>query len=98
MPLPHCLSPSPSLSISRANSSPRSRAPPAACLTGDGVAGDAGHAGGVGDEGVQLHGGVGMTMEYRIGHYFKRLAMIDTAFGDADHHLARLATAGGLAA
>ena len=52
----------------------------------------------VGQQAVQLHGGVGMTMEYRIGHYFKRLAMIDTAFGDADHHLARLATAGGLAA
>ena len=52
----------------------------------------------VGQQAVQLHGGVGMTMEYRIGHYFKRLAMIDTLFGDADHHLARLATAGGLAA
>ncbi len=52
----------------------------------------------VGQQAVQLHGGVGMTMEYRIGHYFKRLAMIDTLFGDADHHLARLATAGGLLA
>ena len=52
----------------------------------------------VGQQAVQLHGGVGMTMEYRIGHYFKRLAMIDTAFGDADPQLARLATAGGLAA
>ena len=40
---------------------------------------------------VQLHGGVGVTMEYAIGHYFKRLTMIDTLFGDADHHLGLLA-------
>jgi hypothetical protein len=35
----------------------------------------------------QLHGGVGMTMEYSVGHYFKRVTMIDQLFGDADHHL-----------
>ncbi len=40
---------------------------------------------------VQLHGGVGVTMDYAIGHYFKRLTMIDTMFGDADHHLGLLA-------
>ncbi len=40
---------------------------------------------------IQLHGGIGMTMEYRVGHYFKRVTMIDSAFGDADHHLKRLA-------
>ena len=40
---------------------------------------------------VQLHGGAGVTMEYAIGHYFKRLTMIDTMFGDADHHLGLLA-------
>ena len=28
-----------------------------------------------------------MTMEYKVGHYFKRLTMIDKMFGDADHHL-----------
>lgn len=39
---------------------------------------------------VQLHGGVGVTMEYAIGHYMKRLAMIETMFGDTDHHLGRL--------
>jgi hypothetical protein len=39
-----------------------------------------------------------MTMEYPVGHYFKRLTMIDTLFGDADHHLAALAEAGGLEA
>lgn len=52
----------------------------------------------VGQGAVQLHGGVGMTMEYRVGHFFKRVTMIDTLFGDADHHLARLAEAGGLMA
>jgi pimeloyl-CoA dehydrogenase small subunit len=50
----------------------------------------------VGQGAIQLHGGVGVTMEYAIGHYFKRLTMIDTAFGDADHHLVRVAEAGGL--
>ncbi|OMI01610.1 pimeloyl-CoA dehydrogenase small subunit [Bradyrhizobium brasilense] len=50
----------------------------------------------IGCESIQLHGGVGMTMEYRIGHYFKRVTMIDTLFGDASHHLRRLATLGGL--
>ena len=34
-----------------------------------------------------------MTMEYKAGHYFKRLTMIDMAFGDADHHLRELAKA-----
>jgi alkylation response protein AidB-like acyl-CoA dehydrogenase len=51
----------------------------------------------VGQIGTQLHGGIGMTMEYKGGHYFKRLAMIDTMFGDGDHHLAALAKMGGLA-
>jgi pimeloyl-CoA dehydrogenase small subunit len=50
----------------------------------------------VGQSGVQLHGGVGVTMEYRIGHYFKRLTMIEQQFGDADYHLRRVANAGGL--
>jgi pimeloyl-CoA dehydrogenase small subunit len=50
----------------------------------------------VGEEAIQLHGGIGMTMEYRAGHYFKRLTMIGMAFGDADHHLRELAKAGGL--
>jgi pimeloyl-CoA dehydrogenase small subunit len=50
----------------------------------------------IGQQAVQLHGGVGMTMELKVGHYFKRVTMIDTLFGDADHHLARVAEAGGL--
>jgi len=50
----------------------------------------------VGQEAIQLHGGIGMTMEYAAGHYFKRLTMIDQMFGDADRHLAELAALGGL--
>jgi alkylation response protein AidB-like acyl-CoA dehydrogenase len=50
----------------------------------------------VGETAIQLHGGIGMTMEYKAGHYFKRLTMIDMAFGDSDHHLRELAKAGGL--
>ncbi|HJU33352.1 MAG TPA: acyl-CoA dehydrogenase family protein [Hyphomicrobiaceae bacterium] len=50
----------------------------------------------VGEDAIQLHGGIGMTMEYKAGHYFKRLTMIDMAFGNADHHLRELARAGGL--
>ena len=50
----------------------------------------------VGQEAIQLHGGIGMTMEYAAGHYFKRLTMIDQSFGDADAHLAELAALGGL--
>jgi pimeloyl-CoA dehydrogenase small subunit len=49
-----------------------------------------------GENAIQLHGGVGMTMEYAVGHYFKRMTMIDIAFGDADHHLRALAAKGGL--
>jgi pimeloyl-CoA dehydrogenase small subunit len=50
----------------------------------------------IGEDAIQLHGGIGMTMEYKAGHYFKRLTMIDMAFGDDDHHLRELARAGGL--
>ena len=50
----------------------------------------------VGETAIQLHGGIGMTMEYKAGHYFKRLTMIELAFGNADYHLTRLAKLGGL--
>jgi alkylation response protein AidB-like acyl-CoA dehydrogenase len=50
----------------------------------------------VAQQATQLHGGIGMTMEYSAGHYLKRLTMIDLMFGDADHHLRALARAGGL--
>lgn len=49
-----------------------------------------------GENAIQLHGGVGMTMEYAIGHYFKRMTMIDKTFGDTDFHMERLAGMGGL--
>lgn len=52
----------------------------------------------VGQMSIQLHGGVGMTMEYAIGHYFKRLTMLEIAWGDRDFHMDRLCEAGGLAA
>jgi|TARA_Y100000310_G_scaffold327659_1_gene394356 hypothetical protein len=38
---------------------------------------------------VQLHGGMGMTEELSIAHYFKRLAVIDSQFGNVDHHLTK---------
>jgi len=50
----------------------------------------------VGQSAIQLHGGIGMTMEYKVGHYFKRVTMIDTMFGDADYHLGALARMGGV--
>jgi alkylation response protein AidB-like acyl-CoA dehydrogenase len=43
----------------------------------------------IGQQAIQLHGGMGMTDELNVGHYFKRLTAIDTTFGDSDHHLAR---------
>lgn len=50
----------------------------------------------VGQEAVQLHGGIGMTAEYKVGAYFKRVTMIDQLYGDADKHLSTLAGLGGL--
>jgi alkylation response protein AidB-like acyl-CoA dehydrogenase len=47
----------------------------------------------VGQQAIQLHGGMGMTDEYIAGHYVKRLTAIDTWFGDSNHHLERFATA-----
>jgi pimeloyl-CoA dehydrogenase small subunit len=50
----------------------------------------------VGQQSIQLHGGIGMTQEAKIGHYFKRLTMIESTFGDTDYHLRRVTEAGGL--
>jgi pimeloyl-CoA dehydrogenase small subunit len=50
----------------------------------------------VGQEAIQLHGGIGMTNEYAVGHYFKRVTMIDQLYGDADTHLSYLGAHGGL--
>jgi alkylation response protein AidB-like acyl-CoA dehydrogenase len=40
-------------------------------------------------EAIQLHGGMGITDELDIGHYAKRLIMINTSFGNGDHHQAK---------
>jgi|TARA_B110000971_G_scaffold217724_1_gene255167 alkylation response protein AidB-like acyl-CoA dehydrogenase len=45
----------------------------------------------IGENAVQLHGGMGTTEELRVGHYFKRLLVIDAQFGNSDHHLALFA-------
>ena len=45
----------------------------------------------VGENAIQLHGGMGMTDEMPVSHYFKRLTLIDSQFGDTDHHLRELA-------
>lgn len=50
----------------------------------------------VGQQSIQLHGGIGMTMEASIGHYFKRLSIIESTFGDTDYHLRRASEAGGI--
>jgi pimeloyl-CoA dehydrogenase small subunit len=43
----------------------------------------------VGQNAIQIHGGMGMTDELAIGHYFKRATMIEGLFGSVDHHLRR---------
>jgi alkylation response protein AidB-like acyl-CoA dehydrogenase len=43
----------------------------------------------VGQQAVQLHGGMGVTDELPAAHHFKRLTMIEVTLGDTDHHLAR---------
>ena len=45
----------------------------------------------LGEEAVQLHGGMGVTWELDVAHYFKRLVAIGQTFGNADWHLDRLA-------
>jgi len=50
----------------------------------------------IGQEATQLHGGIGMTMEYKVGHYFKHMTIIGMLYGDRGAHLATLARLGGL--
>ena len=45
----------------------------------------------IGQEAVQMHGAIGITAEYKVGHAFKRLTAIDALLGDRDWHIARLA-------
>jgi alkylation response protein AidB-like acyl-CoA dehydrogenase len=51
----------------------------------------------VGQQAVQLHGGMGVTDELPAAHYFKRLTMIELTLGDSDHHLARFIAQPGFA-
>lgn len=46
----------------------------------------------VGQQAVQLHGGMGLVDELIVSHYFKRLTMINLSLGDADYHLARFSS------
>jgi alkylation response protein AidB-like acyl-CoA dehydrogenase len=41
----------------------------------------------VGQQAVQLHGGIGVTNEYIVSHYFKKLTQMEMTFGDSLHHL-----------
>ena len=43
----------------------------------------------VGENAIQTHGGMGVTDEMRVSHYFKRTTMIDSQFGNVDHHIKR---------
>ena len=45
----------------------------------------------IADQAVQLHGGMGMTDELNIGHYFKRISSINIQFGDPAFHVLRFA-------
>lgn len=45
-------------------------------------------------QGVQLHGGIGMTEEYQVGHYFRMMTLLEKMFGDTDFHLSRFAAKG----
>lgn len=52
----------------------------------------------VGQQAIQLHGGMGLTSEYPAGAYFQRLTVLENLFGDTDHHLDAVERAGGLKA
>ena len=46
----------------------------------------------VGQQTVQMHGGIGITEEYIGSHYFKRLTQMEMSFGDSMHHLGEVAS------
>lgn len=46
----------------------------------------------VAQQAIQLHGAIGVTLEYKASHYFKRLTAIEALFGDTDHHLDAVAS------
>jgi alkylation response protein AidB-like acyl-CoA dehydrogenase len=51
----------------------------------------------VGQNAIQLHGGIGMSEEYKVGHYFKRMTIVERLLGDADYHLRRYLASRGAA-
>jgi alkylation response protein AidB-like acyl-CoA dehydrogenase len=46
----------------------------------------------IGQQAIQLHGGMGMTEELMVSHHFKRITAIDLIFGDTDFHLQKFAS------
>jgi alkylation response protein AidB-like acyl-CoA dehydrogenase len=50
----------------------------------------------IGEEAVQMFGGIGVTMEFKAGHYFKKLTLLEQFLGHADHHLELLTSGPGL--
>ena len=46
----------------------------------------------VGQDAIQIHGGIGMTEELDVGHLFKRVTALDVMFGNTDYHTARFAS------
>ena len=54
------------------------------------LVGTAGRA--LGEDAVQIHGGMGVTWDLDVAHYFKRLTAIGALFGNADWHLDKLAS------
>ena len=52
----------------------------------------------IGESAVQLHGGMGITEEMAVGHYFMHATMMDTLFGNGDHHQKRYERLTGLRA
>ncbi len=51
----------------------------------------------VGQNAIQLHGGMGMSEEYKVGHYFKRMTMVERLLGDGQYHVARYIASRGAA-
>jgi alkylation response protein AidB-like acyl-CoA dehydrogenase len=51
----------------------------------------------VGQNAIQLHGGIGMSEEYKVGHYFKRMTIVERLLGDAGYHLDRYLASRGAA-
>ncbi len=51
----------------------------------------------VGQNAIQLHGGIGMSEEYKVGHYFKRMTIVERLLGDGQYHVARYIASRGAA-